>query len=55
MGTQSTCPVMGTKFPVKKDSKRSEYKGKHYVFCCPGCKPMFDENPEKYIKKKGKK
>lgn len=51
VGTKAICPVMGTEFSVKKDSKRSEYKGKHYVFCCAGCKPMFDANPEKYIKK----
>ena len=27
-----------------------EYKGKTYYFCCSGCKPMFDKNPQKYIK-----
>lgn len=27
----------------------SEYRGKKYYFCAPGCKKMFDENPEKYI------
>ena len=27
----------------------SEYKGKTYYFCAPGCKVSFDENPEKYI------
>ncbi len=27
----------------------SEYKGKKYFFCAPGCKKLFDENPEKYI------
>jgi len=27
----------------------SEYKGKKYYFCAPGCKKAFDENPEKYI------
>ena len=29
----------------------SEYGGKKYYFCAPGCKKAFDENPEKYIKK----
>ena len=28
----------------------SEYKGKKYFFCAPGCKRMFDENPEKFLK-----
>lgn len=51
LGTKAFCPVMNNEFEVKKDSQRSVYKGKTYVFCCPGCKPKFDENPEKYIKK----
>lgn len=28
----------------------SEYKGKKYFFCAPGCKKKFDANPEKYAK-----
>ncbi len=27
----------------------SMYKGKTYYFCAPGCKKMFDANPEKYV------
>lgn len=27
---------------------KSEYQGKTYYFCAPGCKKAFDENPEKY-------
>jgi YHS domain-containing protein len=27
----------------------SEYKGKKYYFCAPGCKRSFDQNPEKYL------
>ena len=49
----AVCPVMGTKIPdVTKASGKSVYKGKTYYFCCPGCKPLFDKNPGKYIKKK---
>ena len=33
---------------------KSEYKGKTYYFCAPGCKKEFDDNPEKYIKKPDK-
>jgi YHS domain-containing protein len=51
VGTKATCPVTGEQFEVKADTARSEYKGKHYVFCCPGCKPKFDADPEKYLKK----
>jgi YHS domain-containing protein len=27
----------------------SEYKGKKYYFCAPGCKKTFDSEPEKYL------
>jgi YHS domain-containing protein len=47
----AVCPVMGTKIPdVSKAAGKSVYKGKTYYFCCAGCKPKFDKNPEKYIK-----
>ena len=26
----------------------SEYKGKKYYFCAPGCKKKFDADPAKY-------
>lgn len=48
-GTKAFCPIMQHEFEVKADTTFSEYKGKKYVFCCPGCKPTFEENPEKYI------
>lgn len=28
---------------------KSNYKGKTYYFCAPGCKSEFEENPEKYV------
>ncbi len=45
---QKTCPVMGG--PINKKFY-TEYKGKKVYFCCPGCKPEFEKNPEKYIDK----
>ena len=27
----------------------SEYKGQKVYFCAPGCKHMFDKDPEKYL------
>jgi len=49
----AVCPVMGTKIPdVRKSAGKSTYKGKTYYFCCGGCKPEFDKNPAKYVKKK---
>jgi YHS domain-containing protein len=32
---------------------KSEYKGKTYYFCAPGCKASFDEEPEKYLEGDG--
>ena len=26
----------------------SDYKGRKYYFCAPGCKAAFDADPEKY-------
>ena len=48
-GVRATCPVMGNEFVVKESSDRSEHNGKHYVFCCGGCKPKFDADPGKYL------
>jgi YHS domain-containing protein len=45
------CPVTGEKVTDIKHAAKSVYKGKTYYFCCPACKPQFDKNPEKYIKK----
>jgi YHS domain-containing protein len=41
-------PVCGMEFDEKKAAAKSEYKGKTYYFCAPGCKKTFDSNPEKY-------
>ncbi|MCQ8902766.1 MAG: YHS domain-containing protein [Methanothrix sp.] len=27
----------------------SEYRGRKYYFCAPGCKRAFDKDPEKYL------
>ncbi len=45
---QTTCPIMGS--AIDK-ALFTEYKGKKVYFCCPGCKPEFEKNPEKYIVK----
>jgi YHS domain-containing protein len=36
----------------EKTAPKSEYKGKTYYFCAPGCKREFDKNPEKYVAEK---
>ncbi len=48
--TEAVCPVTKEKFKITKDTTYSEYKGKYYYFCCEGCKPHFDKEPEKYIR-----
>lgn len=54
--TAAVCPVMGSKIPdvTKAPGGKSVYKGKTYYFCCKGCKPLFDKNPQKYIKSQRK-
>ncbi len=42
-------PVCGMECDEKTAVAKSEYKGKTYYFCAPGCKKAFDENPGKYI------
>ena len=39
------------KMQVDEDSAAatSVYKGKTYYFCAPGCKTVFDKDPEKYL------
>lgn len=40
-------PVCGMNVP--SDAKlRSTFEGKQYVFCSPGCKQKFDQNPRQY-------
>jgi YHS domain-containing protein len=31
----------------------SEYKGRMYYFCAPGCKASFDKEPEKFVEESG--
>ena len=45
---QKICPVEGG--PINK-SLFTVYKGKKVYFCCAGCKPKFEKNPEEYISK----
>lgn len=44
------CPVSNE--IVESYDKASDYsdvKGTRYYFCCAGCKPKFDANPDKYL------
>ncbi len=45
---QTTCPIVN--LAINKDVY-TEYKGKKVYFCCPGCKPDFEKEPEKFLAK----
>lgn len=50
---EATCPVMpGT--PVNKAAAEAaglfrDYRGRRYWFCCRGCGPRFDRDPDRYV------
>jgi YHS domain-containing protein len=42
-------PICKMEVDEKTAQFKSDFKGKTYYFCAPGCKKQFDENPEKYV------
>jgi len=42
-------PICKMKVDEKTAKLKSEYEGKTYYFCAPGCKKTFEEDPKKYI------
>ncbi|MGM0406066.1 MAG: YHS domain-containing protein [Thermoplasmatota archaeon] len=42
-------PVCNMKVDEEEAEYKTEYKGKTYYFCAPGCKAQFEEDPEKYL------
>ncbi len=42
-------PVCGMEVKENEAAAVSEYKGKKYYFCNPGCKEKFTKDPEKYL------
>jgi YHS domain-containing protein len=47
----ATDPVCKMNVDEKTAKLKSEYEGKTYYFCAPGCKKSFDKDPGKYLKK----
>jgi YHS domain-containing protein len=43
-------PICRMTVDESKAKWKSECKGRKYYFCAPGCKAMFDKDPEKYVK-----
>jgi YHS domain-containing protein len=46
-------PVCGMEVDESNAQWTSDYKGKTYYFCAPGCKASFDKDPEKYLAGEG--
>lgn len=42
-------PVCKMKVNPKDAKWTSKYDGKKYYFCAPGCRFMFEKDPEKYL------
>ncbi len=47
--------ICGMQVEEQSAAGTSEYKGKTYYFCSPGCKVAFDKEPEKYISSQDEK
>ncbi len=47
--TMAIDPVCKMEVEESSAAATSEYKGKTYYFCAPGCKKAFDTDPEKYL------
>ena len=43
-------PICGMEVDEKNAKWTSQYKGKTYHFCAPGCKKKFEQDPSKYAK-----
>ena len=44
-------PVCKMEIDSEKAVAKSDYQGKTYYFCAPGCKAAFDKDPQKYAGK----
>jgi len=42
-------PVCKMHVDPETAAAKTEYKGKTYYFCAPGCKVAFEKDPEKYL------
>ena len=43
-------PICGMSVDPAKAAGSSQYNGKTYYFCAPGCKKKFDADPAKYAR-----
>ncbi|MDP7115265.1 MAG: hypothetical protein QGH45_25035 [Myxococcota bacterium] len=50
-GDKAICPISGEVFIASDTTATSEHEGRHYGYCCPGCKAKFDANPAEFAVK----
>jgi YHS domain-containing protein len=48
IGMMVNCPVLNSRFEVRKDTQIIDYKGKSYYFCCQDCVSDFMKDPDNY-------
>jgi YHS domain-containing protein len=48
IGMMVNCPVLNSRFEVRKDTQIIDYNGKSYYFCCQDCVSDFMKNPDNY-------
>ncbi|MGI8742294.1 MAG: YHS domain-containing protein [Bryobacteraceae bacterium] len=47
----TTDPICGMQVNEQDAAGQSEYNGKTYYFCSPGCKQKFDQDPAQFANK----
>jgi YHS domain-containing protein len=48
-------PVCGMELNPENAPERSEFEGRHYLFCSETCRNEFDQNPAGYANRAGAK
>ena len=51
MNKQVLDPVCGMTVNPETAAGQTEYQGKTYYFCSPGCKVAFEKEPDQYLNK----
>lgn len=51
MPEKAVDPVCGMEVDPNTAPAKLEYKGRTFYFCAPGCKALFEKDPEKYLRK----
>ncbi len=51
MGEKALDPLCGMVIDKETAAATTEYQGKTYYFCAPGCKVAFERDPEQYVAK----